>query len=165
MQPIVRHDKGFSLVELMIAMVIFTIAMLGVLAGLNSAIYNNKSNAEHDEAINVAEEEMNRLKDEQFLSPVLNATAWAQPKDNNGNPIYSACPASFSNTSRCVAVNMRSGITTYAVTETITDIAVAPNGIKQITIAVGWNGKGGWAAQAPTNANYQHVISSVIVQD
>ncbi|MGQ9745071.1 MAG: type IV pilus modification PilV family protein [Dissulfurimicrobium sp.] len=107
------RDKGFSLVELMIAMFIFMIAMLGILAGLNSVIANNKTNVLRDEAINVAEEEMNRLKGLPFNSIV------------SGNP-------------GSVTRNIRSGTITYNLNDTVT--AITTN-IKRIDVAVAWSDK------------------------
>lgn len=127
-----RQDKGFSLVELMIAMFIFMIAMLGILAGLNSAISNNKTNVLRDEAINVAEEEMNRLKGLPFDS------------------IVSGSPAP-------VTRNIRSGTITYALIDTVTPITAD---IKRIDVAVAWADK-----LAEKTVNYQHTISSIVVND
>jgi type IV pilus assembly protein PilV len=124
----VQRDKGFSLVELMIAMFIFMIAMLGILAGLNSAIANNKTNVLRDEAVNVAEQEMNRLKCLPFNSIV------------SGNP-------------GSVVRNIRSGTITYIPTDTVTSITT---NIKRIDVAVAWSDK---------TVNYQHTISSIVVND
>ncbi|MGC8736624.1 MAG: type IV pilus modification PilV family protein [Dissulfurimicrobium sp.] len=133
MQLIARQDKGFSLVELMIAMFIFMIAMLGILAGLNSAIANNKTNVLRDEAINVAEEEMNRLKDLPFASLAATAPNWTNPVS--------------------VVRNIRSGQINYNTSDRVTDITTD---IKRIDVQVTWSDKG---------INYQHTISSIIVND
>lgn len=141
-------QQGFSLVELMIAMFIFMVVMLGLLVGVTSAIQANKGNVLRDEAIRIAEDELSRLRSEQFTasgtSAALAATAWTGP--NN------------------LIVNVRSGTVTYAVSEQITDINGGANPLKRIDVAVGWNDVGGAGAQAPTNMNYQVVLSTVLVQ-
>lgn len=142
-------QQGFSLVELMIAMFIFMVVMLGLLVGVTSAIQANKGNVLRDEAVRLAEDELSRLKSERFTalgtSAALDATGgWTAPTD--------------------VTVNVRGGRVTYAMSEQITDIAGGANPLKRIDVAVGWNDVGGAGAQAPTNMNYQVVLSTVLVQ-
>ncbi|MEZ0329752.1 MAG: prepilin-type N-terminal cleavage/methylation domain-containing protein [Dissulfuribacterales bacterium] len=142
------EEKGFSLVELMIAMFIFMVVMLGLLVGVNSAIQANKGNVLRDEAVRLAEEELTRLRSEQFTdlgtSGALAATGWTGP--NN------------------LTVNIRNGTVSYAVSKRITDINGGALPVKRIDVAVGWNDVGGTGAQAPTNMNYQVVLSAVLVQ-
>lgn len=132
----------------MIAMFIFMVVMLGLLVGVTSAIQANKGNVLRDEAVRLAEDELTRLRSEQFTalgtSAALAATAWTGP--NN------------------VTVNVRGGQVTYALSEQITDINGGANLLKRIDVAVGWNDVGGTGAQAPTNMNYQVVLSAVLVQ-
>jgi type IV pilus assembly protein PilV len=142
------NQKGFSLIELMIAMFIFMIVMLGMLAGVNSSIQTNKGNVLRDEAIRLAEDELSRLRSEQFtsmgVSANIAATNWTGP--NN------------------ITVNVRSGQITYALSRRITDIAGGISPLKRIDVAVGWNDVGGAAAQAPTNMNSQVILSTILVQ-
>lgn len=132
----------------MIAMFIFMVVMLGLLVGVTSAIQANKGNVLRDEAVRLAEDELTRLRSEQFTtlgtSAALAATPWTGP--NN------------------VTVNVRSGQVTYAMSEQITDINGGANPLKRIDVAVGWNDVGGTGSQAPTNMNYQVVLSAVLVQ-
>lgn len=143
------NQKGFSLIELMIAMFIFMIVMLGMLAGVNSSIQTNKGNVLRDEAIRLAEDELSRLRSEQFtsmgVSANLAATDWTGP--NN------------------ITVNVRSGQITYALSRRITDIAGGISPLKRIDVAVGWNDVGGATApQEPTKMNSQVILSTILVQ-
>jgi len=138
------NQKGFSLIELMIAMFIFMIVMLGMLAGVNSSIQTNKGNVLRDEAIRLAEDELSRLRSEQFTS--LAATDWTRPN----------IP---------VTVNVRSGQITYALSRRITNIDGGISPLKRIDVAVGWNDVGGATApQEPTNMNSQVILSTILVQ-
>jgi prepilin-type N-terminal cleavage/methylation domain-containing protein len=145
------NQKGFSLIELMIAMFIFMIVMLGMLAGVNSSIQTNKGNVLRDEAIRLAEDELSRLRSEQFTSMGVSAnladtnSKWTGP--NN------------------ITVNVRSGQITYALFRRITDIASGISPLKRIDVAVGWNDVGGATApQEPTNMNSQVILSTILVQ-
>jgi type IV pilus assembly protein PilV len=143
------NQKGFSLIELMIAMFIFMIVMLGMLAGVNSSIQTNKGNVLRDEAIRLAEDELSRLRSERFtsmgVSANLAATDWTGP--NN------------------ITVNVRSGQITYALSRRITDIAGGISPLKRIDVAVGWNDVGGATApQEPTKMNSQVILSTILVQ-
>ncbi len=141
-------QQGFSLVELMIAMFIFMVVMLGMVVGITSAIQANKGNVLRDEAVRIAEDELSRLRSERFTalgtSPELAATAWTGP-DN-------------------LTVNVRSGTVTYAVSEQIADITGGAYPLKRVDVAVGWNDVGGTGNQAPTNMNYQVILSTILVQ-
>lgn len=132
----------------MIAMFIFMVVMLGLLVGVTSAIQANKGNVLRDEAVRLAEDELSRLRGERFTvlgtSAELTATGWTGPTNMD--------------------VNVRSGTVTYAMSHQITDIAGGANPLKRIDVAVGWNDVGGTGAQAPTNMNYQVVLSTVLVQ-
>jgi type IV pilus assembly protein PilV len=143
------NQKGFSLIELMIAMFIFMIVMLGMLAGVNSSIQTNKGNVLRDEAIRLAEDELSRLRSERFtsmgVSANLAATDWTGP--NN------------------ITVNVRSGQINYALSRRITDIAGGISPLKRIDVAVGWNDVGGATApQEPTKMNSQVILSTILVQ-
>lgn len=143
------NQKGFSLIELMIAMFIFMIVMLGMLAGVNSSIQTNKGNVLRDEAIRLAEDELSRLRSEQFTSMGVSANLAATNWTGSNN----------------ITVNVRSGQITYALFRRITDIAGGISPLKRIDVAVGWNDVGGATApQEPTNMNSQVILSTILVQ-
>lgn len=143
------NQKGFSLIELMIAMFIFMIVMLGMLAGVNSSIQTNKGNVLRDEAIRLAEDELSRLRSEQFTSMGVSANLAATNWTGSNN----------------ITVNVRSGQITYALSRRITDIAGGISPLKRIDVAVGWNDVGGATApQEPTNMNSQVILSTILVQ-
>ncbi len=67
--PIVRHDKrGFTLTEVLVAITILTIAMLGALEGLLLYTQYNINNLCRDESVRIAEQKMNELRNISYTS-------------------------------------------------------------------------------------------------
>ena len=141
-------QQGFTLIELMVALVVFMVIMLGVAAGLIHTIQANRGNVVRDEALRLATDDLNRLKGEQFsvsgTSAALAQAAWSGPTD--------------------VVVNIRAGAMTFARSTQITNLATSATALKRIDVAVGWNDPAGGAALAPTNMNRQTSLSTIIVR-
>lgn len=145
-------QQGFTLVEIMVALLVFMVVMLGVAGGLIVAIKANSGSVVRDEALRLAEDELNRLKGVQFsvfgTSADLAATApaWTAPVN--------------------VLSNVRGGTITFASATQVADLATAATALKRIDVAVGWNdpGNAGGAVLAPTNMNRQVSLSTIIVR-
>ena len=60
---VIRNRKGFTLVEVLVAMVIMAIILLGNMAALSLSYRRNLQNILRDEAVKVAQEEMERYRD------------------------------------------------------------------------------------------------------
>jgi type IV pilus assembly protein PilV len=103
-----------TLIEIMIALVILLISSLALMKTAALGISMNVQNALRDEAVNIAEMEMNDLR--------------SRPFDN----ITSAATTTVSRNFRAFAVD-------YAVTPTITDINASSQQSKQITVSVAWS--------------------------
>jgi len=155
MEPTVCNNKerwkrtaGFTLVELMVALVIFMVIMLGLLRGEIAAIAINSKNVIRDEALRLAEEELNRLRGLQFTlsatSTELNAHGWSATTD--------------------ITVGTRNGSTTFKRTTQIADVGASFATMKQIDVAVGYTQTNGGATQAPTTQNRQVFLSTIIVR-
>lgn len=144
-----QGQRGFTLIEIMIALVVFMIIMLGVAAGLITTMRANNANVVRDEAVRLATDDLNRLKGEVFTlngtSTNLDAGTWTAPAD--------------------VLVNMRSGATQYARSIQITDVAASATALKLIEVAIGWDDLGGGSAIGPTNKNRQVSLSTIIVRN
>lgn len=136
----------------MIALLIFMVIMLGVAGGLIAAIQTNKANVVRDEAVRLAEDELNRLKGERFsvfgtsADLAANAPAWTAPVNVLGN--------------------IRGGAITFARATQVTDLATVTTALKRIDVAVGWNvpGNAGGAVLAATGMNRQLSLSTIIVR-
>jgi len=72
---IVRHDKGgFTLTEVLVAITILTIAMLGALEGLLLYTQHNINNLCRDESVKIAEQKMNELRNISYTSLTSGST-------------------------------------------------------------------------------------------
>jgi type IV pilus assembly protein PilV len=64
---IVRLDKkGFTLIEVLVACVILTIGMLGILETMVLSMQQNLTNFSRDESVRIAEQTMNELRNSDF---------------------------------------------------------------------------------------------------
>ena len=63
-----RNNRGFTLVEVMVAMIITLVGLLGLLAAVNVANEQNLRNATRNEAMQIAEDYMNQLRVEPFTN-------------------------------------------------------------------------------------------------
>ena len=61
-----RCNSGFTLVEVMVAIVIMAVFMLGLLEALEVAMQNNTKNLIRDDVAKVAQDTMNNMKDQPF---------------------------------------------------------------------------------------------------
>ena len=143
-------QRGFTLVEIMIALLVFMVVMLGVAAGLIQTLRVNRGNVVRDEALRLATDDLNRLKGEQFSvsgAPNLGATA----------PNWTLTPN--------LLVNIRGGAMTFARATQITDLGTTATAFKRIDVAVGWNepGQVGGALVA-TGMNRQVSLSTIIAR-
>lgn len=141
-------QRGFTLLEIMISLFIFMVIMLGVAAGLIAVQRSNSATVVHDEALRLAEDELNQLRGERFssagTSAALNPTAWTAPAN--------------------LSVGMRGGATTFFRSTQITDLATAVVALKLVEVAVGWNDPfNAGAVMAPTGCNHQTMLSTIIV--
>lgn len=132
----------------MVALLIFMVVMLGVARGEIAALVTQNGNVLRDEALRLAEDELSRLKGEQFS--ISGVSADLAPK------AWSALPD--------MTVKIRGGSTTFARSIQITDIAVSPNALKRIDVTVGWTQGNNATLLAPTNRNHQTSLSTIIVQ-
>lgn len=66
-----RGERGFSLIEVLIASGILLVVALGVLPIFAQAIVNNRAGADYTQATNIAKSELERLYSLPFASPEL----------------------------------------------------------------------------------------------
>jgi len=141
-------QQGFSLIEVMVALLIFMVIMLGLAKGELLALRTHSENVFRDEALRIAGDELSRLKSERFsisgTSADLSPTAWSVPVD--------------------ITVNIRSSSAIFSRSIQITDIASTATNLKRIDVAVGWTQGNNGALIAPTNRNHQTSLSTIIVQ-
>jgi type IV pilus assembly protein PilV len=137
------NSKGFSLVEMLMAMVIILVSILGLFQVTLLSIDSNVTNLLRDEAVRLAEERMDRLKS----LPVT---------DDSLPPGLNQCDAAD------VKRNLRNLTASYQVCTTIIDL----NGEttrKSLQVIVGWDHKKQNAVKAPTNREFQYSMTSIVV--
>lgn len=140
----------------MIAMLVFMVIMLGVAGGLIATIKTNRGTVVRDEALRLAEDELNRLKSERFSASGTSGdlTATAPPTWTAPTPVLS---------------NLRSGALPFARARQITDLATAATALKRIDVVVGWNELNSGAPPPvspanPTGTQYRITLSTIIVR-
>jgi prepilin-type N-terminal cleavage/methylation domain-containing protein len=63
-----QKDKGFTLVEVLVAVFILFISMMAVLHALGLSVEHNMKNIIMDEAVRISEQRMNELRNEPIIS-------------------------------------------------------------------------------------------------
>jgi len=61
-------NKGFTLIEVLVASIILTTSMLGTLQAITFSMQHNLNNYSRDESVRIAEERMNELRDTSFTA-------------------------------------------------------------------------------------------------
>lgn len=72
-----RNNRGFTLVEVLVAVVFLTISMLAVLHALGLSVEHNMKNIIMDEAVRISEQRMNELRNTPITS-LVNSTPSTQ---------------------------------------------------------------------------------------
>jgi type IV pilus assembly protein PilV len=114
-QTLPSNNRAFTLVEVLVAMLILMIGLLGMLQVINLAIRTNLQNEVRDQAVAIAEDRMAREKS----LPFDNITATGEKNIN-------------------IVSNIRSGSVNYSVTLKVDNIGNS----KQVDIGVIWQHKG-----------------------
>jgi len=148
------NKKGLTLVEVMIALVIFLFVFFALMQTALVSIDANMINTLRNEAVNIAEMRMNEARNEPFASVV----------PDTGSLIVDGCasvdcPTGFSATGECFPMNVRS-ISGFKFCTNLTCTELGGDGNcatddadnKQVNITVGWKWKG---------ENYTHRITTV----
>jgi prepilin-type N-terminal cleavage/methylation domain-containing protein len=142
------QQHGFSLIEVMIALLIFMVIMLGLAKGEIAALRTQSENLYRDVALGLAEDQLSQMKGLQFS---IQGTAAALATAD-----WTAAPN--------MNVNMRSGNVPFAISTRIANIATAGFPMRRIDVAVGWNIGNNAALFVETNMNHQTSLSTIIVQ-
>ena len=61
-----KRTQGFTLIELMVALVILSVSMIGILDAMVLTMQQNLENFSRDEAVRIAEQQMNTLRNTSF---------------------------------------------------------------------------------------------------
>ena len=148
----ILRERGFTLVEIMVALLVFSVIMLGVAGGLIATLKTNRGNVLRDEALRIAEDELNQLKGLPFSSV------------NTSDKLLDTGGAW--KTQSAVVSNIRSGTISFVWAKQISDLTTATaTAFKRIDVAVGWDDPAGGGAALPTTGkNHEVTLSSIIVR-
>ena len=134
-----KKRNGFSLVEVLVALFIFLVAILGIFPTLNLSYKTNVSNIIMSEAVKVAQQEINRVKS----LPFDNVT------DTNLNPPgLSSCDPSNVNAS--IKRQIRNFTISYG---KYFEVKLLSPTIKEVKLTICWNYQG---------KKHEYVITTVI---
>ena len=149
------NRRGLTLVEVMVALVVFLFVFFALMQTALVSIDGNMVNSLRNEAVNIAEMRMNEAKNENFAGLV----------NDTGDLSACDCPTGFAGTGTCVERDIRSVeafnfCTNLACTEVVGGGGVGGDGDcatddaenKQVHITIGWIWKG---------EDYTHRITTV----
>ena len=139
----VRTENGFSLVEVMIALIVLLLVFMGLMQSALLGIDSNMRNILRDEALRIAAERMEETKNMPF-DLVVSDVAVAGDDINFGGPCANP-PISDPNYPVRVDRSFRNIVNfPYGTRMTVTDLEpVAPIQTKQIEILVRWEYRDG----------------------
>ena len=141
-QRVLKNNQGLTLVEVLIAMVVFLLVSLAMMQTALVGIDSNTRNILRDDAVNVAEEKMNRARNLPFF-PDLGLTS--DPNPNLQRQINNVNRTFFTNT-------------TVTELDGVGNLGTDDANTKQINITVTWE----WRDNTIANGNaYTHRISTI----
>jgi prepilin-type N-terminal cleavage/methylation domain-containing protein len=150
---VVRDKKGLTLVEVMIALVIFLVVFLALMQTALVSISSNMINVLRDEAVSIAEMRMNEARALPFTQTVDSLV----DDGTDSSLTATICPANFvtnfGTTGLRVPRNLRN-ISNFDFCTNRTAVLNSTNtDVKQVTITVGWKWK---------EEDYTHSISTIL---
>jgi prepilin-type N-terminal cleavage/methylation domain-containing protein len=144
----VISDSGFTLVEVMIALVISLLIFLALMQTALIGIDSNMRNVVRDEAVKIAEMRMNEMRNSPFVSVISDGASPLSDYDSSCESGCNDCPTEFS-TGKCRCRNLRN-IPKFKFCTQLTCQEIGGDGNcatndadnKQVRIVIGWKWKG-----------------------
>lgn len=146
-QIVLLNKRGLTLVEVLIALVVFLLISLALMQTALVVIDSNMINVLRDEAVNIAEMRMNDARNLGFTETVNNLISDA------GALAGANCPAGFSPTGLLVERafrNIKASDFDFCTNRAVNDLDTDN---KEVTITVGWIWKG---------QDYTHTIATIV---
>ena len=145
-------QKGVSLVEVMIALVILLIVFMGLIQASLLTIQANVRNIARDEAVRITADQMDRLRAASFDDMNRNGVTDADPL--NYSIIYGT--AVTATTRPDLRRQLRGATVDYTVTVSICGTSCALDGNhKRITVTTGWSWQG---------ENFTHTVNTMRIR-
>ncbi len=130
--PVLQNNRGVSLVEVMIALVVLLLVFLALMQTALVSIDANMNNVLRDEAVSIAEQRLNEARAVPFASVVSDAAALPSGVD---------CSATFALGTR-VRRSFRNIINKDFCTNQTVAVLGGAGDVRQVTVQVVWNWKG-----------------------
>lgn len=143
---VLKNNQGLTLVEVLIAMVVFLLVSLAMMQTALVGIDSNMTNLLREEAVNIAEGRMNEARN----------VAFDQLVDDSADPDLNAddCPVEFMNmfgtTGESIKKNFNNISKRFCTNRDVEPLGENNN---QVTITVGWKWKG---------KDYMHRITTIM---
>jgi prepilin-type N-terminal cleavage/methylation domain-containing protein len=155
-----KGESGFSLIEVIIALVILLIAVLGIFAAFTFATTYNAGNSRRSQSLSVLQEEVELLRSAKFTPTITDSYAPATPdagrRDISGGTkaVRTVTSKGDGNTYTILTV-----VDNDPVEPGIQDEVVKPNPpLKEITLTVTPQSAGGsWITSYPTKVVFRRV--------
>lgn len=131
-RTVLPDNRGISLIELMIALLLLMIVSLALMQTALLGITSNLRNALRDEAVQIADQRMNELRSVPFTSGLLSATPADGTVETGIERVFRSSRFVFTPTRIVTNINANS---------------------KQITVTIAWNYR---------NVTYHHGVTSIL---
>jgi len=150
-QRVLNNNQGVSLVEVLIAMVVFLLVSLAMMQTALVGIDSNMINTVRDEAVKIAEQRMNEARNLAFNQNIDQLIG--DSTDPNLNATI--CPADFVTKFGTTGLRMQRSIRNISNFDFCTNRAVVllNTDNKQVSITAGWKWKGN---------DYTHSITTIV---
>lgn len=118
-----QNNAGFTLIELMVAMLVMLVGMLGVLKAAGVALEHNMKNHQREEVVRVADDIMNGMRTQPFAA-VFNQITTVPSKLRMGNGRYrvSRTVSTMSSGSKQYQVDVRWAFKNFSTTHSIMSV-------------------------------------------
>jgi prepilin-type N-terminal cleavage/methylation domain-containing protein len=137
--PVLRNKKGFTLIEMLIAMMVILIAMMGLYKTVTVTIEGNVQNVLRDEGVKIAEQVFNEIRMLDY-DKIPVASPWTKGAGNDWENTLGYFPPIQRRIRKQTDVEYEMNV---YVTET--------GEVKQVTVIVGWDHKGENTTAKATN--------------
>lgn len=123
MKILSQNNSGFTLIELMAAMVIMLVGLLGMLKSVTVALEYNLKNHQREEVVRVAEDIMNGMRTQPFaavFTPIT--TVSSKLRTGNGRYRVTRTVSAMSSGSKQYQVDVRSAFKNVSTTHSIVSV-------------------------------------------
>lgn len=135
-----KRASGFTLIEMIIAIVIISVGLAGVLLAFNTAVKSSADPMIHKQMLTVAEEMMEEVLLKPYVAPPGSSGAISAGSCNRASADEVSDYASYSNQPVCdidgTAVSGLTGYTVSVVVNSTASLGTLSSNVKKVTVTV-----------------------------